>query len=97
MSSKLKMVVIISIFVCLAVPAALAESITYTYDLMNRLTQVQYNDGTTVTYSYDKMGNRLTEAVDAPAAAAAEKQAQPAAPEGPPLPLRAMPSPAPLK
>ena len=64
-----------------AIPA-FAETAQYTYDAMNRLTQVTYGDGTTVKYTYDKMGNRLTETVAATISAAAE--AQPARPEGPP-------------
>ena len=31
---------------------------TYTYDSNNRLTKVVYDDGTTVTYSFDALGNR---------------------------------------
>ncbi len=84
---------ILLLSLCLAVPAAAVETATYIYDAMDRLTQVTYNDGTTITYTYDKMGNRLTETV-APAAAAPEAQgsAAPAA-AGPGLPLRALPSP----
>ena len=33
----------------------------YTYDSLNRLVQVRYDDGTTVKYTYDAMGNRLTQ------------------------------------
>ena len=32
----------------------------YTYDKLNRLTNASYSDGTYETYTYDKMGNRLT-------------------------------------
>ena len=32
----------------------------YSYDTLDRLTQVSYPDGETVTYSYDPMGNRTT-------------------------------------
>ena len=51
---------------CPAAPALAVETATYTYDAMDRLAQVKYTDGTTVTYTYDKMGNRLTETVVAP-------------------------------
>ena len=37
--------------------------VSYTYDNLNRLTQVTYSNGTTVTYSYDALGNRLTKRV----------------------------------
>jgi YD repeat-containing protein len=36
-----------------------ADNITYKYDELNRIIQVIYDDGTTVTYTYDKVGNRL--------------------------------------
>ncbi len=32
-----------------------------TYDTLNRLTQVSYQDGNTLTYAYDANGNRMTE------------------------------------
>jgi YD repeat-containing protein len=50
----------------LLVTPVLAETIQYTYDSMNRLAMVQYGDGTTVAYTYDKMGNRLTMEVTQP-------------------------------
>ena len=33
---------------------------TFTYDAFNRLTQIAYPDGATITYTYDKLGNRLS-------------------------------------
>jgi YD repeat-containing protein len=36
---------------------------TYVYDELNRLIQVLYADGTTVTYTYDSVGNRLAREV----------------------------------
>lgn len=36
---------------------------SYTYDSNNRLTEVVYDDGTTVTYTYDALGNRIEETV----------------------------------
>ena len=36
---------------------------TYTYDSNNRLTKVVYDNGTTITYSYDALGNRISKQV----------------------------------
>lgn len=36
---------------------------TYTYDKLNRLTEVVYENGTTVTYTYDALGNRTSKNV----------------------------------
>jgi YD repeat-containing protein len=38
----------------------MATGIVYSYDLLGRLTQVTYPDGTTIVYNYDSMGNRTT-------------------------------------
>ena len=47
-------------------PAALfAETITYNYDAMGRLTQESYGSGPETEYAYDKMGNRLNATVRA--------------------------------
>jgi len=81
-----------------------AETINYTYDTMNRLTGVQYDDGTTIQYTYDKMGNRLSQTVVTPllSSGAAEREDLEQTLEEPPsqvspLPLRALPDPAPLQ
>lgn len=42
-----------------------AGSATYSYDNLGQLTQIAYGDGTTITYTYDKNGNRVTRAVTA--------------------------------
>jgi len=43
---------------------AFAQSVNnYTYDNLNRLTSVTYSNGTTVNYTYDALGNRLTKTV----------------------------------
>jgi len=35
-----------------------AESVTYTYDGLNRLIRAEYEDGTVIQYIYDQAGNR---------------------------------------
>ena len=42
---------------------ALAASINYTYDAAGRLVKVDYGNGSTIIYSYDKSGNLLTRSV----------------------------------
>ena len=42
------------------VTASATESKTFSYDKLNRLTRVDYSDGTYEAYTYDAMGNRLT-------------------------------------
>jgi YD repeat-containing protein len=37
-----------------------AETISYEYDDLGRLTRATYGNGTVVTYTYDDLGNRLT-------------------------------------
>jgi len=39
---------------------AVSETISNTYDALHRLTHVQYGNGTSVAYTYDAAGNRLT-------------------------------------
>lgn len=34
------------------------NSVSYTYDDLNRLTQVTYGNGVVITYTYDEVGNR---------------------------------------
>lgn len=50
--------VIVSILVTAV--ASFAGTINYTYDSLNRLTKVDYGNGTTIAYTYDAAGNRLT-------------------------------------
>lgn len=46
--------------------ANVAQAITYFYDDLNRLTQIVYDDGTVITYTYDEVGNRLQEQITVP-------------------------------
>ncbi len=43
-----------------------ADSVTYTYDSLNRLVKAVYADGTTIAYSYDSSGNRLALVISNP-------------------------------
>ena len=51
----------LSVIVFIVIPSIIsfAETITYTYDDLNRLTKMNYGNGTTTTYTYDAAGNRL--------------------------------------
>ena len=49
--------------------ALFAAAVKYDYDSAGRLTRVDYGDGRTITYTYDKNGNLLKrEATGGPAA-----------------------------
>ena len=39
---------------------------TFTYDTQSRLTSVDYVDGKRIEYSYDKLGNRISEKIISP-------------------------------
>ena len=52
-------------FFLLSTTSGIAGTAQYTYDNLNRLVQVQYDDGTTIQYSYDAVGNRLVKQVTA--------------------------------
>ena len=50
--------------VALLVPGiSQAETLQYSYDTIQRLTRVVYGDGTTIDYTYDNAGNRLTKSI----------------------------------
>ncbi len=40
-----------------------SKEVTYKYDKLNRLVEVKYEDGTTITYTYDSAGNILSRKV----------------------------------
>ena len=46
-----------------AVQATAQNNASYTYDANNQLIQVVYSNGTTVKYTYDALGNRLSKKV----------------------------------
>jgi uncharacterized protein (TIGR03437 family) len=43
-----------------------ATNTNYSYDSLNRITRVAYADGTTITYTYDSAGNRLSQVIANP-------------------------------
>lgn len=52
---------IVMVIACLQ--ASVQASINYTYDNLNRLKEVRYDNGVTVTYIYDALGNRTKKTV----------------------------------
>ena len=69
--NKFKSLLLCAVFLCLIlVTSVLGGTAQYTYDNLNRLIQVQYEDGTTIQYTYDAAGNRLTKEVTAQGSAA---------------------------
>lgn len=51
---------------CLAAPV-ISQAETYSYDVAGRLTGVIYDDGSSIIYTYDPAGNRLSRIVSASA------------------------------
>lgn len=47
------------------VSSATFAATSYTYDDLNRLTKVAYDDGRSISYTYDAAGNLLTTRSDA--------------------------------
>jgi redox-regulated HSP33 family molecular chaperone len=63
-------IIAVAIAAMLAQAAQAAETVTYTYDTLGRLTNVVrsggINNGVSATYSYDKADNRSNVTVNAP-------------------------------
>ncbi|MCL5290243.1 MAG: hypothetical protein M1489_04310 [Firmicutes bacterium] len=55
--SYVKMVVLLIILLFISLPASAA---VYTYDALNRLTSVTYQNGQKIVYTYDPGGNMLS-------------------------------------
>lgn len=49
--------------VFVTVMASAQTTVTYSYDKLNRLTEVNYSSGIKVTYTYDELGNRTSKTV----------------------------------
>lgn len=60
---KRALFIIMMIFAALS--ASADTSVSYTYDVLNRLTKVKYSNGVTVSYTYDALGNRTKKTVTA--------------------------------
>jgi hypothetical protein len=76
--------VLTALFVAVSSLAA-AETITYTYDNMQRLIRAQYTSGAVIEYAYDNMGNRLARNLSVsgvPANSAPNQAASPAPLDG---------------
>ena len=48
------------VFLIIISSISVKGGITYTYDSLNRLTNVDYGNGSVISYTYDTAGNRLT-------------------------------------
>jgi YD repeat-containing protein len=66
MKNQFRKLIFLTIIFCLSsITSAFTTTAQYTYDNLNRLVQVQYDDGTTIQYAYDAVGNRLVQQVTA--------------------------------
>ena len=61
--SSLRVAWLAALLVAVVASVALAASVTYTYDTLDRVIRAVYTDGTVITYTYDAAGNILTRAV----------------------------------
>lgn len=59
----LRWVVIAAVLCMHSLVFAASGSATYTYDDLGRLVQIDYSDGTSIVYTYDAAGNRLSETI----------------------------------
>src|ERR1039458_3226174 len=62
--NDLSMIAQIKTFLCLVILSCsyvgIASAASYSYDSLNRLTNVDYGNGSVISYTYDAAGNRLT-------------------------------------
>ncbi len=54
-------VFIVPAFLIITAISSSADSLTYTYDDLNRLTKILFQDSSFITYTYDDVGNRLSQ------------------------------------
>jgi YD repeat-containing protein len=67
MNNQFFKITVWAFFICMPLSTLTsAGTAQYTYDSLDRLVQVQYDDGTTIQYSYDAAGNRTVQRVTAP-------------------------------
>ena len=59
---KLSAFITVLLFLLISVPA-FSASVQYTYDDLNRVARVEYNNGTAVEYTYGDAGSRLCKKV----------------------------------
>jgi len=66
--TKIKALISLLIIIVSVMLASMAAAVvaTYTYDELNRLTRVDYDDGIYIAYEYDEIGNRITTTTNAP-------------------------------
>ena len=57
---------VIALWIVFAVQCASAQGISYAYDSLNRLVQAVYSDGTSIRYTYDSGGNRVSQVISNP-------------------------------
>ena len=80
------------LFICVLAATLSAGAVKYAYDDAGRLTSVDYGDGSSIVYTYDKAGNLLNRTTTAASGASANtaakapakpKKAAPTAPKAP--------------
>jgi YD repeat-containing protein len=59
----MKRIIFAFVIVFAVLQASAQTSVSYTYDNLNRLTEVSYSNGVKVKYTYDALGNRTSKTV----------------------------------
>ncbi|WP_064750969.1 RHS repeat domain-containing protein [Runella limosa] len=57
---KYIILIVLSLVCWVGIHAQTPKKVTYTYDALNRLTEVTYPNGEKITYNYDVLGNRTS-------------------------------------